>query len=261
MKVRRPAVSGTFYPGQPTALRSEVEELLASNSQDAAPPKVLIAPHAGYVYSGPVAASAYNLLREVAAKIRRVVLLGPAHQVYVEGLALPAVDAFETPLGTIALDQEAMSRVRDLPQVLVSDAAHGQEHSLEVHLPFLQMMLDEFSLVPLVVGRATPQDVCEVLEILWGGLETLIVVSSDLSHHHGYESAMEIDARTNQLILQRNADITGEQACGAHAINGLMLCATHHALAVRELDRRNSGDTAGSRDRVVGYASYALYES
>lgn len=260
MNVRPPAVSGMFYPGQPAALRSEVEALLASNSVQAPPPKVLIAPHAGYSYSGPVAATAYNLLREVAARISRVVVLGPAHRV-LQGLALPGVDAFETPLGTIPLDAEAMSRVRDLPQVQVSDAAHRQEHSLEVHLPFLQMTLDEFSLVPFVVGRATPEEVSQVLEILWGGPETLIVVSTDLSHYHAYDCAMEIDAQTNRLLLQRNTHITGEQACGAHAINGLMLSATQRGLEVRELDLRNSGDTAGTRDQVVGYASYALYES
>ena len=261
MNIRPPAVSGTFYPEQPAALRSEVEELLQTNSMDAPPPKVLIVPHAGYVYSGPVAATAYNLLRAVAADIRLVVLLGPAHRVHVDGLALPSVDAFATPLGSIALDEDAMARVRDLPQVHISDEAHRQEHSLEVHLPFLQLILDDFTLVPLVVGRAAPQDVCEVLEYLWGGPETLVVVSSDMSHYHRYESAKEIDAQTNELILARNTTITGEQACGAHAINGVMLCAAHHALGVRELDRRNSGDTAGGRDQVVGYASYALYES
>lgn len=261
MNVRPPAVSGMFYPRQASVLRAEVEELLAASSLLAPPPKVLIVPHAGYVYSGPVAATAYALLREAARKVRHVVLLGPAHRVYVEGLALPDADAFETPLGTIPLDAEAMSRVRDLPQVVVSEAAHREEHSLEVHLPFLQMTLDAFSLVPFVVGRATPEDVSEVLETLWNGPETLIVVSSDLSHYHAYDAATQIDARTSELILTRDTHITGDQACGAHAINGLMLCAQRRSLDVRELDRRNSGDTAGPRDQVVGYGSYALYEA
>jgi AmmeMemoRadiSam system protein B len=261
MNVRPSAVSGMFYPGRADTLRSEVVTLLESNPADAPPPKVLIVPHAGYMYSGPVAARGYNLLGPLAKEVRKVVLLGPAHRVYVEGLALPSVDAFETPLGNIPLDGPAREAVRGLSQVVISDVAHAQEHSLEVHLPFLQLTLENFTLVPFVVGRASPADVCEVLETLWGGRETLVVVSSDMSHYHPYEAARRIDAETSQLILERSTTITGEQACGAHAINGLMLYAAHHALGVRELDRRNSGDTAGSRDQVVGYASYALYES
>jgi hypothetical protein len=260
MNTRPPAVAGLFYPADPGALHREVAQYLAEAREFNYRPKALIAPHAGYIYSAPIAASAYRLLEPLRGQISRVVLLGPVHRVWVSGLALPGVEAFDTPLGTIALDLEAMADIAHLPQVETLGAAHAQEHSLEVQLPFLQEALGEFKLVPLAVGGAKPQEVAEVLERLWGGDETLIVVSSDLSHYLPYQAGSNVDKATARAILDMRTDLMGEQACGAHPINGLLLAAKHHGLRPHLLDLRNSGDTAGDRDRVVGYGAFAFTE-
>ena len=227
------------------------------------PPKLLITPHAGYAYSGAVAATAYALLGRGrhAAAVTRVVLLGPAHRVRVDGLAAPDSTAFQTPLGRTAIDTEALAQLGDLPQVLRSERAHAQEHSIEVQLPFLQCVLGAFSLVPLVVGDAEPQAVAQVLERLWGGPETLIVISSDLSHFLPYAQAQAVDRATVRRILDLDAGLAPQQACGAAAINGALRTAQAHGLAPRLLDLCNSGDTAGDRDRVVGYAAFAFEEA
>lgn len=223
-------------------------------------PKALIAPHAGYMYSGPVAASAYALLAPMAGQVKRVVLLGPAHRVAVRGLALPDAEAFETPLGRVEIDLAAASQIAHLPQVAVSAQAHAQEHSVEVQLPFLQVLLPDFKLLPLVVGDASPADVAEVLECLWGGAETLILVSSDLSHFLPYLTAQKVDGLTAEAILHLQAPVSHEQACGGTPLNGLLLAARHHGLTAHLLDLRNSGDTAGPRDQVVGYGAFAFTE-
>ncbi len=256
---RHPAVAGSFYPDDARTLEAGVRRFLREVMPTGPAPKALIAPHAGYVYSGPIAASVYGLLRDARADITRVVLLGPAHRVPVSGLAASSASAFDTPLGEVPVDEEAMARVLELPQVRILDQAHSQEHSLEVHLPFLQVVLSSFSLVPLVVGNAEPDEVAEVIETLWGGPETLIVISSDLSHYHDYESARRLDEVTSDAI-ERLApkDIGHDQACGRHSINGLLTVARRRGLNVRTLDLRNSGDTAGPRDRVVGYGAYAF---
>lgn len=261
LTIRPAAVAGMFYPGDRVHLARDVQRLIDAAHPKPLKPKALIVPHAGYVYSGPVAATAYALLKDHRAEIRRVVLLGPVHRVWVQGLALPAVDAFETPLGRVPLDEAAMAELLKLPQVEVNEAAHAWEHSLEVHLPFLQTVLDEFSLVPLAVGGASAQEVAEALELVWGGDETLIVVSSDLSHYLPYEEARRIDASTARAILDLRTDLVGEQACGAHPVNGLLLAARRHHLRPHLLDLRNSGDTAGDRSRVVGYGAFALTEA
>lgn len=255
---RPPAVAGSFYPAFPEELAAEVRSLLADAPPATGPvPKAIIAPHAGYVYSGPTAAAIYARLAPARDRIRRVVLLGPVHRVAVNGLALPGVDAFATPLGRIPLDREAIAGLADLPQVCVSDAAHAQEHSLEVHLPFLQTVLGNFTLVPLAVGDASAEDVAEVLERLWGGDETLIVVSSDLSHFLGYADAQAVDQQTAAKIIARRPDVTHYEACGGTPVNGLSLAARRHALVPVLVDLRNSGDTAGDRQRVVGYGAFA----
>lgn len=257
---RPAAVAGLFYPGTAAALARELRDLLARGRPPAlaAAPKALIVPHAGYVYSGPVAASAYALLEPRRGIIRRVVLLGPVHRVPVRGLALPGVDAFETPLGRVAVDRELAGRLAALPQVVTSRAAHAREHSLEVQLPFLQQVLDDFTLLPLAVGDATPEEVAEVLDALWGGDETLIVISSDLSHYLPYEQARRIDAATCDAIGRLDARLDHDQACGGTPINGLLRAAHRHGLRAHLLDLRNSGDTAGERERVVGYAAFAF---
>jgi hypothetical protein len=258
--VRPAAVAGMFYPGHAATLRAQVASALGEVDTPApeAAPKMLLAPHAGYVYSGPVAAQAYATLAAGRGRIRRVVLLGPAHRVAVRGLAAPSVEAFETPLGRVSIDRDALAEVLDLPQVVERDDAHASEHSLEVQLPFLQTVLEDFSLVPLVVGRATAEEVAEVIERLWGGEETLILISSDLSHFLPYAQARAIDRQTIDAVLRLDAELDHQQACGATPLAAAMLAARARGLTPRLLDLRNSGDTAGDRARVVGYAAVAF---
>ena len=258
--VRRAAVAGLFYARTSTDLSKDVRSLLTAarpRNPGRESPKALIVPHAGYEYSGPVAASAFSRLSG-RPSVRRVVLIGPAHRVPVQGLALPAATAFETPLGRVPLDVDAMRDALTLPQVWIHAAAHAGEHSLEVQLPFLQTVLAEFKLVPLLVGDATAADVAAVLDRLWNGIETLIVVSSDLSHYHRYADAQAIDAHTVSDILTGQRAILHDEACGATPINGLVQCIRGRGLSMELLDLRNSGDTAGDRTRVVGYAAFAI---
>ncbi|MEZ4429359.1 MAG: AmmeMemoRadiSam system protein B [Nannocystaceae bacterium] len=256
---REAAVAGMFYPDDPAQLRREVEAMLADARTDAPAPKAMIAPHAGYVYSGPIAASAYARLRNRVAPITRVVLAGPAHRVGFRGIATHTARAFETPLGEVSLDRAAVADVEALPFVFPYDQAHAREHSLEVHLPFLQVTLGAFSLVPLCVGVVEPAAVATALERLWGGTETLVVISSDLTHYLDYQTARRIDAETSRAIeALAGAAIGHEQACGRLPIQGLLEVARARGLRAQTVDLRSSGDTAGPRDRVVGYGAYVL---
>ncbi|HEX7971978.1 MAG TPA: AmmeMemoRadiSam system protein B [Thiobacillus sp.] len=259
-RIRPAAVAGLFYPDAPGELKHTLADLLAEAAPAMAsrPPKALIVPHAGYIYSGAVAASAYARLGALRGRIRRVVLLGPTHRVYVRGLALPEAERFATPLGEVPLDQEGMQRLAGLPQVIRSAAAHQMEHALEVQLPFLQQVLGDFQLLPLAVGEATAAEVAEVLEQLWGGDETLIVISSDLSHFLPDAAARVADGKTVDAILALDPHLDHEQACGATPVNGLLLAARRHGLQPVALDVRNSSDTAGDPGRVVGYAAFAF---
>jgi hypothetical protein len=257
MHVRAPAVAGTFYEASPVRLRADIEAMLAPHSARGPAPKALIVPHAGYVYSGPIAASAFARLR--GAEIERVVLLGPAHRVFVRGVATSSADAFETPLGTIPVDRDLVVRLEGLPFVRVSDQAHAREHSLEVELPFLQIVLGRFSLVPLACGDATPAEMESLFEVAWGGPETLVVVSTDLSHYHDYETARRLDEATAKAIVDLDPNRIGEDdACGRVPLRGLLAFAAHHGLRAERLDLRNSGDTRGPRSEVVGYGAFAL---
>jgi hypothetical protein len=258
---RPAAVAGMFYPASPEALRSQLSCWLhpTPRPKALAPPKILLAPHAGYRYSGAMAARAYALLMPYRERIRRVVLLGPAHRVALQGLAMPSAGAFDTPLGAIPVDREALDLLVDLPQVSVSDEAHAFEHALEVQLPFLQQVLDRFTLAPLVVGRAAPNDVAEVLERLWGGDETVIVISTDLSHFLKYGQAQIKDRRTLQRMLALDPGLDPDEACGAMPVNGALKAAAAHGLTPQLLGACNSGDTTGDHDRVVGYASLAFW--
>jgi AmmeMemoRadiSam system protein B len=260
LAVRPPAVAGFFYPGQPDSLRGAVVSYLAQAGEAKGPaPKAVIVPHAGYVYSAAIAATAYARLGADADNIKRVVLLGPAHRVFVRGLAAPEAKAFATPLGSIAIDEDALAAVADLPQVIRDDRVHEQEHSLEVQLPFLQRGAPKAKLVPFAVGDARPGEVAEVIERLWGGPETRIVISSDLSHFHSYDIAQRTDAATAAAIERFDAPALGpEDACGCLPIAGLLKAAKPRGLTIERLDLRNSGDTAGPRDRVVGYGAWAL---
>jgi MEMO1 family protein len=259
--IRPTAVAGTFYPANVEELRGTITTMLKAAKVDGGAPKAIIVPHAGYIYSGSTAALAYASLRSIRQDIKRVILLGPAHRVYVQGMALPTDSAFATPLGNINIDRDAANQIKHLPQVHLFDDAHAQEHSLEVQLPFLQLSLDRFSLLPLVVGEATPEQVAEVLDLLWGGAETLIVISSDLSHFHDYVSSQRIDAATSDAIETLQFEqIASEQACGCRPMNGLLHIARQRGMQVNRLGLCNSGDTAGDRDRVVGYGAWSLHE-
>jgi AmmeMemoRadiSam system protein B len=260
--VRLPAVGGQFYPENPEELRTLVDGFLAAAKivSDKIP-KAIIAPHAGYPYSGPIAGSAYACLARGRGRFKRVVLLGPSHFVGFDGLAASSAAFFQSPLGSIPVDEEALARVRALPLVTTLDAAHQHEHSLEVHLPFLQIALGEFKLVPLVVGDAAPDEVGTVLNELWGGGETCIVVSSDLSHYHDYQTAQQMDRETARAIESLNWEkLDADQACGWQPICGLLRVAKERGLRCRTVDLRNSGDTSGGRDRVVGYGAFVFTE-
>ena len=261
--IRSAAVAGLFYPNDPETLAATVRGLLAGAAANGqAVPKALIVPHAGYVYSGAIAASAYARLAPARGRIRRVVLLGPCHRVAVRGLAISAAEAFATPLGAVRIDAKARRLALTLPQVSIVEATHEKEHSLEVHLPFLQIVLGDIELVPFVVGEASADDVAQVLDLLWGSEETLIVVSSDLSHYLDYETARRSDAATCHAIESLTPEAIGrDQACGRVPIRGLLHLARQKRLMPETLDLRNSGDTAGPRDRVVGYGAWAFIEA
>lgn len=261
--IRNAAVAGMFYPGDARALAAELDELLGGVEQSAARlgfPKALIVPHAGYIYSGPVAARAYDELGPARGIVRRVVMLGPVHRVAVRGLAVPTDEAFATPLGRVAIDRAAIEEARRFRQVVPSDAAHLQEHALEVQLPFLQRQLGEFTLAPFAVGMASVDEVAEVIEALWGGPETLVVISTDMSHYHAYAEARQIDGNTVTRIGEFATDLDHEEACGATPLNGFLRVARRRNLGIQLLAACNSGDTAGGKGRVVGYSSFALYE-
>ncbi|MDQ1363400.1 MAG: hypothetical protein QG652_1261 [Pseudomonadota bacterium] len=257
---RPAAVAGMFYPADATQLRHDIADYLNQAEVSRFLPKAIIVPHAGYMYSGPIAASAYVNLRPLHSQIKKVVLLGPAHRVPFRGLAATSAGFFITPLGKIKTDPAAIARLGELPQVEIFDEAHAQEHSLEVQLPFLQVLLDDFELIPLVVGDANKNEVAEVLNALWGGDETLIVISSDLSHYNNYSVAQQMDRATSIAIEKLKPEqIHYDMACGRNPVNGLLEVAKQKHLHARTLDLRNSGDTAGDKSRVVGYGAYAFY--
>jgi AmmeMemoRadiSam system protein B len=259
-RVRPPAVAGSFYTASPDRLRAEVAGLLAEAPGYAGPrAKALIAPHAGYIYSGKVAATAFAALRDIAGTVTRVVVIGPAHYVALRGIAVPTADAFATPLGRVPVDRAALTALADLPFVVEADAPHAPEHALEVELPFLQTLLGSFALVPFVVGAAAPQDVAEVLGRLWGGAETLVVISSDLSHYHDYDTARRRDALTAAMIERGDwAQLGADNACGHLPVAGLLVEGGRRGLTAQRLALCNSGDTAGGRDRVVGYGAWSF---
>ena len=261
MRFRPPVFAGRFYPAIPDRLREQVRDFLAQSAPpEACRPKALIVPHAGYVFSGPVAASGYAWLISHAASIDRVVLLGTCHTPGIDGLAACDVDAFQTPLGTVPVDLTAVENALRLPQVQIDEQAHDRDHALEVQLPFLQVVLSSFTIVPFLVGQADAASVAEVLEgPLWDAERTLFVVSSDLTHHLPYEESRRLDAATARAIEHFDeASLAPRSACGLNAIAGLLHAARHHALTCRTVDLRSSGDTAGPRDRVVGYGAWVF---
>jgi len=262
MRIRPPAVAGLFYPGDATELRDVVSEYLSQAPTVAGPvPKALIVPHAGYIYSGAIAGAAYSQVAHLRRRIRRIVLIGPSHRVYLHGMAVPSAEGFQSPLGMVPVDRELKARVLEHEHIVESDAPHANEHSLEVQLPFLQTLFDDFTLLPLALGSASPPAVAAALADVWGDEETLVLVSSDLSHYLPYDEARAVDDETIAAILRNEATLTGEQACGCTGINGLTFLARQRGARMEEIARCNSGDTAGDRSRVVGYGAFALHES
>ena len=261
INVRAPAVAGVFYPADRETLATDVGRFIANASiPQTLEPKALIAPHAGYVYSGQVAANAYIAWQSQKDKIERIVLIGPSHRTSLQGIAVPTVDAFRTPLGEVAIDSEAIAEITDLPQIVIDDEPHRQEHSLEVHIPFLQEVLGDFKLLPLVVGFVSGEQVAQVIERLWSNESTRFLISTDLSHFHDYKSAQKLDSSTAQSIEAMNPTIIGqEQACGCIPVAGMLIAARKHGLSVERLALQNSGDTSGKKDRVVGYGSWAIF--
>jgi len=256
---RQPAVAGSFYPANPEQLHLMLDRFLNDASTAAQAPKAIIVPHAGYIYSGPIAASAYARLKKAHDKITRVVLIGPSHRVAFRGLAVSRANTFTTPLGSVPVDLAAVQSIARLPFVEYLEQAHTYEHSLEVHLPFLQEMLDSFEIVPIVAGEASPEQVSQVLDALWGGDETLIVISSDLSHYHDYATAQQMDKSTSRAIEQLQYEqLASESACGKVPVSGLLNLARKKSLSVTTIDLRNSGDTAGDKANVVGYGAYVI---
>jgi len=266
--IREPAVAGYFYPADPSELRDTVDSLLAAvvdapTSPDTVSdqPHTLIVPHAGYIYSGGVAAAAYAVLKKDAPSQRKIIVIGPSHRVYLRGIAISQADVFRTPLGDVPLDAQRKRKLVRRGDVILSDAPHALEHSLEVQLPFLQRLLDGLEILPLVVGEASPDHIASVLSEVFDEQETLIIASSDLSHYLSYADAQRKDARTNARILAFADDLAGEDACGAVALNGVLTFAKRRRASIKELARLNSGDTAGDHSRVVGYGAYAIHDA
>jgi AmmeMemoRadiSam system protein B len=256
--VRPAAVAGTFYPGSARELNATLDTLLGAAATTEAPaPKALIVPHAGYVYSGAIAATAFRRIEKIADRLERIVIVSPAHRVYVEGLVWPGTTHLETPLGQISVDVDA---IRGIPELVAHPAVHAREHAIEVELPFVQRLAPRAKVIPIAASHASAELVGSVLDRLWGGPETLIVISSDLSHYHPYADARARDRRTADKILAFDTGLEGEEACGCTGINGLAWVARRRHLRIEVLDLRNSGDTAGPRDEVVGYGAFALYE-
>jgi len=256
---RQPAVAGTFYPASPQKLHHMLVQYLNDAKSDGKVPKAIIVPHAGYIYSGPVAATAYARLKNAHSRITRVVIIGPSHRVAFLGLAISRAESFVTPLGNIPVDHEALQTIEHLPFVEYIEQAHTYEHSLEVHLPFLQETLDNFKIIPIVAGDASPEQVSQVIEALWGGDETLIVISSDLSHYHDYLTAQQLDISTSKMIERLQYEqLSSASACGKVPVSGLLKLARKKSLSVKTIDLRNSGDTAGDKNRVVGYGAYVI---
>jgi AmmeMemoRadiSam system protein B len=256
---RQPVVAGVFYPVNTQQLHQMLNQYLKDAETDAKVPKAIIAPHAGYIYSGPVAATAYARLKQARHLITRVVIIGPSHRVAFKGLAVSRAATFTTPLGKVRVDQKAVEAITHFPFVEYLENAHTYEHSLEVHLPFLQETLTEFNIVPIVAGDASPEQVAQVIDMLWGGEETLIVISSDLSHYHDYETAKQLDQTTSEIIeKQQYESLEYESACGKVPVSGLLKVAREKLLSIKTIDLRNSGDTSGDKSRVVGYGAYVI---
>ncbi len=260
--VRTTAVAGAFYPSEPEILSKDIQRYIEETPSVSLPvPKAIIVPHAGYEYSAGVAASAYKLLKSGRKSIKKVVILAPSHKIGFNGMALTKASAYETPLGNVEIDKEMNEQLLALPLVDYLEEAHKSEHSLEVQLPFLKEALDDFKLIPVITGNASPTDVETLLETVWGKKDTLIVISTDLSHYLPYNEACILDNKTKTAIENLDIDsIEQEQACGYVPLKGMLTIAKAKKMQVETLEVKNSGDTSGSKNRVVGYGAWAFLE-
>ncbi|QUN04988.1 AmmeMemoRadiSam system protein B [Shewanella yunxiaonensis] len=257
MNIRLPAVAGHFYQRDPVQLRSQIQRWLHNELHESKSIKAILVPHAGYIYSGTTAALAYSLINRQKSRFNKVILVGPSHHYYFDGCALPVCEQFGTPLGQIVICQEHRQQLQHVPLVIFSDEVHQNEHCLEVQLPFLQSCLNRFQLTPIVTSNISAEALATVIAPLWQE-DTLLVISSDLSHYHSYAEANEIDQHTCDKIEHFQASISPEEACGATGVNALLILAARHHYQLRLLQRINSGDSAGDKSRVVGYASYIV---
>jgi len=268
-KIRHPAVASMFYPGKPADLLNSVRKYLSDADAEQSTVKfkndensvrALIVPHAGYIYSGKIAASAYQLLQRNKYHFKRVLLLGPAHRLCLQGAAFPNEEVFETPLGSIILDKTRMKKLAaEFSWISFNEKAHAEEHSLEVQLPFLQETIADFELLPLVVGEMDSLQIAEMIQQFSTDLETLIVISTDLSHFHNYQTAYEKDALTaNAIELLEPQKISSEDACGVYPLRGALVAALQNKWKIHRMGLCNSGDTTGDYGRVVGYGAWAL---
>jgi len=260
MSIRYPAVAGSFYDKSPESLQCQLDTWLCSEPDTESHIRALIVPHAGYIYSGKVAAKAFRYLKSQADRIHRVILVGPSHRFYFTGCALPSADFFATPLGKIPIDTESIDQIRNIDDIEVSDQVHALEHCLEVQLPFLQTCLKQFTLLPILTSNVSPVTVAKLIDSLWQDENTLLVISSDLSHFHSYSEAKNIDRNTCSLIEHYEPSLSPEQACGSTGINTLLLLAKQRGYQLTRMELKNSGDTAGDKERVVGYVSYLISE-
>ncbi|MCH9769588.1 MAG: AmmeMemoRadiSam system protein B, partial [Gammaproteobacteria bacterium] len=263
MQTKPAEVAGMFYPAEVRVLKQIIADCLSkANTDNTTLPKVIIAPHAGYIYSGEIAANAYSILKTHADSIKRVVLLGPAHRMAFRGIAVHPADDFATPLGQVTLDTEFIKHLAVLPDVELLKRPFHNEHCLEVQLPFLQTLLTDFKIIPVIVGDSSPENVARLLNKVWGDASTLIVISTDMSHYHPYNDANKIDKATAQAIVDLNLDLVQpDKACGSRPLKGLLKVAKHRQMQCNLLDLRNSGDTQGDKSRVVGYAAYHVFEN
>lgn len=263
VKTRNPAVAGIFYASEPKKLDSEVAHYLTSDfRQSTVRPKILIVPHAGYQYSASVAAKAYLQLQKFSGKIKNVILVGPSHRVAFNGIAVSSADDFKTPLGNVALNKEIIGEmIKNNHDVLYYDAAHQEEHCLEVQLPFLQKVLNKFKIVPLVYGNISPEKLAVALEPYLQDDKNIVIISADLSHYYNYDTAKDIDAETADKINSREPSLTEHMSCGATGINAALILAKKDHLHPDMLELANSGDTSGDKERVVGYGAWSFSEA
>lgn len=261
MIIRPPAVAGTLYDADTQRLLAQVESWLNEGVAKTTPktPKALVVPHSGYHYSGKTAAAAYRLLEPVYDSIRRVVILGNSHRDTINGFALPGVDVFKTPLGDVKVDPHAVQHLLNEPDVQELPEAHRLEHSIEVQLPFLQTVLEDFVIVPLIVGNNDPKRVAELLKPLWGAEETLIVISTGLSRKRPQSEARSQDAHSAERIRKMKIDFSYPEACGFNALNGFLYLAKEKHLDSKCLALSTSADTNGLKDRVRGFGSFAFF--